>query len=452
MERRHVFSVGEINRYLKELIEGNLELQDIWIRGEISNFTHHSRGHMYFTVKDEEAVIKAVMFAGNNRFLKFVPKNGTKVLVRGAVTVYESGGQYQFIAREMQPDGMGSLYLAFEQLKQKLQEEGLFDADRKRNLPAYPKVIGVVTSPTGAAVRDIVTTIRRRYPVARVLLVPVLVQGEHAPRSISEAIQLLNRSGEVDVLIVGRGGGSIEELWAFNTELVARSIAVSTIPVISAVGHETDFTIADFVADIRAATPTAAAELAVPHILELRQRLKWLQDKLQGNLLTRLNRSADRWKRAQKALNHRHPQKQVENANQRLDRLMDRFYLSMHRFTRNRRVMLNSTTQKLQFYNPNKQLGQYKERLSRLQEELHKESLQVVKHKRNQLLLTMARLDGLSPLKIMSRGYSLVYKEGQLVKSIQQLDPGDGVRVELIDGTIDCSVWALEERKIDGKK
>ncbi len=452
MERRHVFSVGEINRFLKELIEGNFELQDIWIRGEISNFTHHSRGHMYFTVKDEEAVIKAVMFAGNNRFLKFVPKNGTKVLVRGAVTVYESGGQYQFIAREMQPDGMGSLYLAFEQLKQKLQEEGLFDAHRKRTLPAYPKVIGVVTSPTGAAVRDIVTTIRRRYPVARVLLVPVMVQGEHAPRSISEAIQLLNRSGEVDVMIVGRGGGSIEELWAFNTEVVARSIAVSSIPVISAVGHETDFTIADFVADIRAATPTAAAELAVPHILELRQRLKWLQDKLQGNLLTRLNQSADRWKRAQKALSHRHPQKQVENANQRLDRLMDRFYLSMHRFTRNRRVMLNATTQKLQFYNPNKQLGQFKERLSRLQEELHKESLQVVKYKRNQLLLTMARLDGLSPLKIMSRGYSLVYKEGQLVKSIQQLDPGDGVRVELMDGTIDCSVWALEERKNDGKK
>ncbi|MEW9669621.1 exodeoxyribonuclease VII large subunit [Ammoniphilus sp. 3BR4] len=452
MDNRNIFSVGEINRYLKGLIEGDWQLQDVWIRGEISNFTHHSRGHMYFTIKDEEAVIKAVMFAGNNRFLKFIPKNGTKVLVRGAISVYESGGQYQLIAREMQPDGIGSLYLAFEQLKRKLEEEGLFAPERKKGLPAYPQAIGVVTSPTGAAVRDIITTIRRRYPLARIILVPVLVQGEQAPSSISQAIRLMNQSDEVDVLIVGRGGGSIEELWAFNTELVARSIFTSRIPVISAVGHETDFTIADFVADIRAATPTAAAELAVPHILELRQRVHWLQEKLQSKLLARLSQAEERWKRAHRSLLLRHPQKQAENANQRLDRLVDRFYLSMHRFTRDRRAEMSGSVQRLQFHNPSRQLQLYKEKLGRLQDALAKRTSQNVHDKRNHLLITMARLDGLSPLKIMGRGYSLVYKNGDLVKSIHQLDPGDGVKVELMDGTLDCSVWALEERKNHGKE
>ncbi|RXT13789.1 exodeoxyribonuclease VII large subunit [Ammoniphilus sp. CFH 90114] len=453
MENRNIYSVAEINRYLKDLIEGNTQLQDVWIRGEISNFTHHSRGHMYFTVKDEDAVLKAVMFAGNNRYLKFIPKNGTKVLVRGAISVYESGGQYQLIAREMQPDGIGSLYLAFEQLKQKLQEEGLFAPDRKKGLPVYPRAIGVVTSPTGAAVRDIITTIRRRYPIARIILVPVLVQGEQAPSSISKAIELMNKSEDaIDVLIVGRGGGSIEELWAFNTEIVARSIFASRIPIISAVGHETDFTIADFVADIRAATPTAAAELAVPHVLELRQRLTWLQDKLQSKLLTRLNQSEERFKRAHRSLVLKHPQKQVESANQKLDRLVDRFYLGMHRFNRERRLKLNVSTGRLQFYNPGKQLKDYRERLGRIQQGLVKLASQTVSDKRNDWLLTMARLDGLSPLKIMGRGYSLVYKNEELVKSIHQLDPGDGVKVKLMDGTIDCSVWALEERKNHGKE
>lgn len=449
---RKIFSIGEINRYIKDLIEGDFQLQDIWIRGEISNFTHHSRGHMYFTVKDQDGVLKAVMFAGSNRYLKFIPKNGTKVLIRGNIAVYEQGGQYQLIAREMQPDGLGSLYLAFEQLKQKLQEEGLFAPERKKQLPAYPKVVGVITSPTGAAIRDIITTIRRRFPVVRIVLVPVLVQGDQAPDSISQAIQLMNKSDIVDVLIIGRGGGSIEELWAFNSEQVARSIFASAIPIISAVGHETDFTIADFVADIRAATPTAAAEIAVPHILELRQRLNWLEDRLRNLLIGQLKQNKDKWVRAQKSLSLRHPRKQIDSANQTLDRTVDRLYLSMHRLIRDRRVQISGMQQRLQFQNPSKQLLLFQERLARVKSDLLKQAEKSVQDRRNQLLFSITRLDGLSPLKIMSRGYSLVYKDDQLIKSIGQLDPGDGVKVKLMDGSIDCSVWAIEERKSHGKE
>lgn len=449
---RKIFSIGEINRYIKDLIEGDFQLQDIWIRGEISNFTHHSRGHMYFTVKDQDGVLKAVMFAGSNRYLKFVPKNGTKVLIRGNIAVYEQGGQYQLIAREMQPDGLGSLYLAFEQLKQKLQEEGLFAPERKKQLPIYPKVVGVITSPTGAAIRDIITTIRRRFPVVRIVLVPVLVQGDHAPDSISQAIQLMNKSDFIDVMIIGRGGGSIEELWAFNSEQVARSIFASNIPIISAVGHETDFTIADFVADIRAATPTAAAELAVPHILELRQRLNWLEDRLRNLLIGQLKQNKDKWSRAQRSLSLRHPRKQIDSANQTLDRTVDLLFLSMHRLTRDRRAQISGMQQRLQFQSPSKQLLLFQERLDRLKSDLLKQAEKSVQEKRNQLLFSMTKLDGLSPLKIMSRGYSLVYKEDQLIKSIGQLDPGDGVKVKLMDGSIDCSVWAIEERKNHGKE
>ncbi|WP_069188398.1 exodeoxyribonuclease VII large subunit, partial [Paenibacillus sp. GM2] len=262
MEQR-ILSIKELNRYIRMKLESDSLLQDVWIRGEISNFTHHSSGHMYFTLKDKDSRIKTIMFASHNQRLPFIPKEGARVIARGNVSVYERDGQYQFYATHMQPDGIGSLYLAFEQLKGKLEAEGLFAPERKRPIPRYPHVIGVITSPTGAAVRDIITTLARRYPQAAVVLYPVLVQGKAAAPSIVKAIRRLNQMGEADVLIVGRGGGSLEELWAFNEEQVARAIYQSEIPVISAVGHETDFTIADFVSDLRAATPTAAAELAV---------------------------------------------------------------------------------------------------------------------------------------------------------------------------------------------
>ncbi|WP_068622158.1 exodeoxyribonuclease VII large subunit, partial [Paenibacillus tuaregi] len=275
-------------------LESDTLLSEVWIRGEISNFTHHSSGHMYFTLKDADSRIKSIMFASHNQRLPFIPKEGSRVIARGNVSVYERDGQYQFYATHMQPDGIGSLYLAYEQLKKKLEEEGLFDPSRKRALPRYPKTIGVITSPTGAAVRDIIITLQRRYPQVPVILHPVLVQGKQAAPSIVKALRTLNAMGEADVIIVGRGGGSLEELWAFNEEMVARAIYESAIPVISAVGHETDFTIADFVADLRAATPTAAAELAVPHAAELRALISQRERELQQGLKHRLARARER--------------------------------------------------------------------------------------------------------------------------------------------------------------
>ncbi|TXK90204.1 exodeoxyribonuclease VII large subunit, partial [Parageobacillus sp. SY1] len=253
-------TVGALTKYIKRKFEVDPHLRDLWIKGEISNFKYHSRGHMYFTLKDEQARIQAVMFAGYNQYLSFRPEDGMKVLVRGEISVYEPSGNYQIYVKEMQPEGIGNLYLAYEQLKKRLEAEGLFSPEHKKPIPAFPRYIGVVTSPTGAAIRDIMTTIRRRYPIATVILFPTLVQGEQAAESIVRSIEKANELGYIDVLIVGRGGGSIEELWAFNEEIVARAIFASEVPIISAVGHETDFTIADFVADLRAPTPTGAAE------------------------------------------------------------------------------------------------------------------------------------------------------------------------------------------------
>lgn len=451
MDKR-ILSVGDINRYIKDALEMDDRLQNIWVRGEISNFTHHSRGHMYFTLKDERGVLKTVMFAGSNRYLKFIPQNGMKVLARGNVSVYEQGGQYQLIAREMQPDGIGSLYLAYEQLKQKLEEEGLFDPGAKKEIPAYPRAIGVITSPTGAAVRDIVTTLRRRYPLARIIFLPAQVQGDEAPQSISEAIERMNRCDFVDVIIVGRGGGSIEELWAFNTEIVARAIFASKIPIISAVGHETDFTIADFVADVRAATPTAAAELAAPRIAELRQKTKFLEEKAQTLFLGQVRQLRERLRHAHRSLVARHPIKQAEAANQMLDQAIHRLRTTMQRLTNDYRRQSETLVQRLNFQNPRKQLQTCRERLERAQSLLIKRGKTLTEAHRNRWLYALTKLDGLSPLKIMGRGYSLVYKDGQLIKSVEQLQPGDGLNVELADGTIDCSVWAIEERKKDGNK
>lgn len=265
-----VLTVSQLNRYIKSLLDGDSMMNSVFLSGEISNFTNHYKsGHMYFSLKDSQSVVRAVMFSTQARRLRFLPQDGMKVIVRGRVTVYEQTGQYQVYIEDMQPDGLGALNLAFEQLKTRLAAEGLFDASRKKALPAYPKAIGVVTSPTGAAVQDIMQILGRRFPMAEVVLCPVLVQGAGAAEQIVAAVERFNRLQCADVLIVGRGGGSIEDLWAFNEEIVARAVANSQIPIISAVGHETDFTICDFVADLRAPTPSAAAELAVPDMREL---------------------------------------------------------------------------------------------------------------------------------------------------------------------------------------
>jgi len=441
----HVLTVTELNRYIRLKLDADARLQDVWIRGEISNFTHHSSGHLYFTLKDEGGRVKCVMFARQSQRLKFLPSDGMNVIARGAVSVYERDGQYQFYVNQMQPDGLGSLYLAFEQLKQRLEAEGLFAAERKKPLPAFPRAIGVITSPTGAAVRDIVTTLKRRFPYASILLYPVLVQGTQAAASIAKAIEDMNRLRAADVLIVGRGGGSLEELWAFNEEIVARSIYASEIPVISAVGHETDYTIADFVADLRAPTPTAAAELAVPHHLEVRRQLENCRQRLRQALERQVQRKRERLARLRQSPALARPRQFLQQPAQRLDRLKEQLvYRVRHRMMQaaDSWAKLDKALMK---HDPREQAAFARKRVLAARHALAQAMRAMMKVKRQQWLSGMRQLDALSPLKVMQRGYSLVYdeKQNRLIKSIQEVNIGDAVIIRLADGRVDCDVRSV---------
>lgn len=439
-------TVSELTRIIRRQIEQEPRLKDVWVQGEISNFTHHRRGHMYFTLKDEASKIRAVMFASHNRFLTFRPEDGMNVLARGTVGVYERDGQYQLYVTAMQPDGLGSLYLAFEQLKKRLAAEGLFASERKKPLPPYPRVIGVITSLSGAAIRDILTTIQRRYPVVRVIIAPVEVQGERAVPSIVQALEMMNRQQEADVLIVGRGGGSIEELWAFNEEAVARAIAASKIPVISAVGHETDVTIADFVADVRAATPTAAAELAVPLYSEIISRISQWQTRLVRAMHRRLSQEAERLKRIGQSACFRRPETLIQRQEQRLDHLLDRLRFSLQERVHTATAALQRAEQWLSRLHPDHRLSREMERLKLLSYRLERGMHTSMERQQHRLSVAIRQLDALSPLKVMQRGYALVYSEkGVLVRSAQEVNLGDVLQVRLRDGLLDCQVYSIEE-------
>lgn len=444
---QRILSIKELNRYIRMKMESDSLLSEVWIRGEISNFTHHSSGHMYFTLKDADSRIKSIMFASHNQRLPFIPKEGARVIARGNVSVYERDGQYQFYATHMQPDGIGSLYLAYEQLKGKLEAEGLFAPQRKRPLPRFPKVIGVITSPTGAAVRDILTTLQRRYPQASVILYPVLVQGKGAAPSIVKAIRTLNAMGEADVLIVGRGGGSLEELWAFNEEQVARAIYESGIPVISAVGHETDFTIADFVADLRAATPTAAAELAVPHTAELKAQLRQREQVLQQGLQHRLTQARERLRRLQMSPALQQPRRALLQHALLLDTLKSRLQARMMSRKDLAAAHYDRLHQRILRYHPQESLLYAKRRQSEADRLLRQAMAAILREKSQQLNSSIRQLDALSPLKVMGRGYSLVYDEQnkRLIKSLNEVQLGDMVKVKVTDGELDCQVWGMRK-------
>lgn len=450
-DNRRIYSIKDLTRYVKMKLESDSLLQDVWVRGEISNFTRHSSGHLYFTLKDKDSRIKAVMFAAQASRMQFMPKDGTRVIARGSVAVYERDGQYQFYAVSMQPDGIGSLYLAYEQLKRKLEDEGLFAAERKRPIPGFPKAIGVITSPTGAAVRDIIITLQRRYPSIPVLLYPVSVQGTGAAPSIVKAIRTMNERRETDVLIVGRGGGSLEELWAFNEEAVARAIAASSIPVISAVGHETDFTISDFVADLRAATPTAAAELAVPHRLELKQSIRHLSLRLHSGLEAQVTRKRERLARLKRSPFLTDPRRQLMlQQTERLDRLTSSLMLRIKTRTSLSRDRFARLDRRLSDASPRDAIRRAARRLDMSKLKLLQTVNAQVKDAKHALSVELRRLDAMSPLKVMQRGYSLVYNEKKrLVKSIDQVQLGDLVRVRLSDGELDCQVWSMREENGD---
>lgn len=387
-----VATVSQINGYVKKILDHNIVLNNVWVKGEISNFKHHYSGHMYITLKDEGGVLKAVMFKGNAQSLAFEPSDGMKVLARGRVSVYEAGGAYQLYIEEMIPDGVGELYIAYEQLKKRLEEEGLFSPEHKKPIPQFPKSVGVVTASTGAAVRDIINVITRRYPLAEIVLYPAQVQGTGAAQSIAGAIEYFNAVGGVDTLIVGRGGGSIEDLWAFNEEITARAIFNSKIPVISAVGHETDFTIADFVADLRAPTPSAAAEIAVPSVIELRNRINTDKNRISQNIAQRIESSRLLLKR----FKMRTPKDKIDDYSLRLDALM--------------RSMENSLRMKTMSM-------------------------------KNQLAEKAAKLDALSPLQTLSRGYSIpTTEDGSVIRSAEELTEGMEFTLRLKDGSRNCMV------------
>ncbi|MFD3447794.1 exodeoxyribonuclease VII large subunit [Microbacteriaceae bacterium 4G12] len=448
MDRKHL-TVTALTRYIKAKMDQDPHLQAVWLKGEISNFKYHSRGHMYFTLKDENARIQAVMFASHNRNMNFRPEDGMKVLVRGQVSLYEAGGSYQIYVHDMQLDGIGNLYLAYEQLKAKLEKEGLFSELYKKPIPSYPRTIGVITSPTGAAIRDIITTIKRRYPIAKVIVLPALVQGEFAAGSIVNAIQQANELGMIDVAIVGRGGGSIEELWAFNEEIVARAISQSAVPIISAVGHETDFTIADFVADLRAPTPTAAAELAAPNMLELEEKLLQRKLRLQRAMQQRVDRKKEQLRVLQKSYAFRYPKQLYSQKEEQLDRLLERLLQVKTRYMDQKYGYLQQLILSLQKHHPSQKVDRAKSDFQMLQKQLHREMKTTLHTKELAFTRMVEKLEVLSPLRIMMRGYSVAYDEQKrILKSVKQSQPGDMITLRLQDGLLDCNVWGIEERDI----
>jgi len=392
----HIFTISEVNNYIKGVMEADPHLSTVYVRGEISNYKYHSSGHQYMTLKDEGAVLRAVMFKFDGAKLKFRPESGMKVIAKGRITVFPRDGQYQLYISDMIPDGMGALAVAFEQLKRKLSQEGLFAPEHKKPIPKYPERIALVTSPTGAAVRDMLRILKARYPLAKVIVCPVLVQGAEAPADICKAIEYLNEHKLCDVMICGRGGGSLEDLWAFNDEGVARAIYESNIPVISAVGHEPDVTISDFVADLRAATPSNAAELAVPDRIAIKSSLQETNARALRTLSSK-----------------------IELYRQYLKKTAEKPVLtSPLRYFQDKRMLLEFTSTKLVTL-MQQGVAKRKEKFTRL----------------------AATLDALSPLKVLGRGYSIATaQDGALLRNSSEVCVGDLIKVKLMQGELDCVV------------
>lgn len=401
MSGAKIFTVKEVNIYIKNIMDNDMILSNLHIKGEISNYKLHTSGHAYFTLKDNDSRIKCVMFKGSASKLKFMPEDGMSVVVRGYFSVYERDGQYQLYAEEMIPDGIGALYQAYEQLKRKLSALGYFDEENKKPIPYLPKTVGVVTSGTGAAVRDIISIIRRRNPMVNIILYPVQVQGEGASREVAEGIRYFNQKRNVDVIIAGRGGGSIEELWAFNEEETAKAIFLSEIPVVSAVGHETDYTIADFVADLRAATPSAAAELVVP-------------DK--HSLVSRLNQNV--------------------------------FELNnyMNRYLQERRQKIEYISKGNAFRQIEQKLHSLMQTVDMCTKTMDMSMLQLLNNNKNRLVKNIEKLDILNPASVLLRGYSYTSSKGRIVTSVKQLQAGDDIEVELKDGSLTAKIMDIKNK------
>ena len=389
----NTYTVAQVNKYIKKILDNDFILSNIVVKGEISNFKNHSSGHLYFSLKDESATIKCVMFKGQTLGLKFKPEDGMKVLISGYISAYERDGQYQLYCDSIQLDGMGDLYAKYEKLKEKLQKEGLFDESRKKKLPLLPKTVAVITSPTGAVIKDILNVSLRRFPKANIKLFPAAVQGEGAFNELVHQVNFVNENNMADVIIIGRGGGSIEDLWNFNSEELAYAIANSKIPVVSAVGHETDFTICDFVSDLRAPTPSAAAEVVFPVLEELNYKLANFEKRMKFALTENL-----------------------KNKKKQLQRIYESYY----------------------FKRPQELVNKLKIRLDNSQKDLVNIEEKIITEKKNSFVKLTNKLDALSPLKTLSRGYAVAIKDGATIKSISQLKDKDKFKVRLSDGEINA--------------
>ena len=417
-------SISAITRYLKSRFDSDNNLQRVYLKGEISNFKAHSSGHFYFSLKDEGSKINAIMFRSNTSKVLFKPADGMKVLVSGRVSIYEAMGSYQIYVDDMQEDGVGNLYVAFEELKKKLSSEGLFDEKFKKPIPKIPKRVGVITAPTGAAIRDILTTIKRRFPICETILFPTLVQGESAKDDIVRNIKRAE-GYDLDVLIVGRGGGSIEDLWAFNEEIVARAIFECSIPVISAVGHEIDFTISDFVADLRAPTPTAAAELAVPNMVDLKKRIYDLRIRLNESINKKVNYSKLYLDSIKNSFVIKNPMIMFDSKKQNLDLIYDKLNDLILKNVSNRRERLLRVKKSFVISNPSF----------------------LYKDEKNKLYNIISKLELLNPLNVLSRGYSITYYGGKALKSIRDVEKSDKICVKVLDGVIDAEVVSMKEEE-----
>lgn len=432
-------SISQINQFIKMVFDNNSYLQKVYLKGEISNFKRHTSGHLYLTLKDEEARISAIMFRSMAAKLNFVPEDGMNVLVEGRISVYPAGGNYQIYIDKMEQDGLGNLYIEFEKLKKKLQQEGLFDPMHKQELPKFPRRIGIVTAPTGAAIKDILSTIQRRFPICETILFPSLVQGASAKEDIANNIRLAN-TFDIDLLIVGRGGGSIEDLWAFNEEVVARAIYESKIPIISAVGHEVDVTIADFVADKRAPTPTGAAEMAVPTIAEVESLFAAKKMEVSNLFLNRLAEKKHQLKKLADSFILKNPMVLYDVKIQKLDNLIERLQSSVTTYFEEKKQKFIQLKAHYILQNP---VIIYESQLNKVKTEqalLQKNIKTILLKKQNDLAFIVQTLKLVNPLNILDKGYSLVKKDGHILKNSSNIKVEDQLQIRLSKGELNVEV------------
>ncbi|OOZ42242.1 exodeoxyribonuclease VII large subunit [Solemya pervernicosa gill symbiont] len=437
---REIYTVSRLTREVRMLLEGSLPM--LWVEGEISNLAQPASGHIYFTLKDANSQVRCAMFRNRRQMVRFKPENGMQVQIRARAGLYEARGEFQLVAESMQEAGAGALQREFEALKRKLAAEGLFDETSKIPLPTLPKRIGVITSPTGAAVRDIISVLKRRFPAIPITIYPVAVQGEGAAEQIADAIDTAVDRYECDVLIVGRGGGSLEDLWAFNEEVVARAIFDSSIPIVSAVGHEIDFTIADFVADVRAPTPSAAAELLSPDRDEIETRIAMLQRRITARHQSQVGERSQRINWLASRLQRLHPGQQLRGQYQRLDELSMRLSNTVRAQLRSRHARLDTLNAHLQRYRPHHRIETLSNRLSTTRSRLHTTMQRRLEQQRQQFTAAARALDTVSPLATLDRGYAIVRRQDdqQIIRQAAELQPGERVETRLSKGNLICTV------------